>query len=91
MQPTIDQNFYKMGGDALRRGQYIHSCQEMLDGTPGLTSDQYDSFFLGWYDTYRETVGPTTDDTYFPTLPSQIKDREESLQRLKEQGRTPKS
>lgn len=91
MQPIIDDNFYKMGCDALRREQYIHSCQEMLDNMPSITSDQYDSFFMGWYDAYREIVGPTTDDNYFSTLPSQIKDREESLQRLKEQGRIPKA
>lgn len=90
MQPVIDENFYKMGEDALRRGDGIHNCQERLDNTPNLTSDQYDSFFLGWYDAYREERGPTTDDNYFPTLPSQIKEREESLRRLKEQGRSPK-
>ena len=90
MQPVIDQRFYDMGCEALRQDKYLHACQEMLDAMPDLTSDQYDSFFLGWYDTYRELHGPVTEDIYFPILPSQIKAREESLQRLKEQGRTAK-
>jgi hypothetical protein len=87
MQPIIDDRFYKLGCDAFRQERYIHACQEWLDSVPDLTSDQYDSFFLGWHDTYRELKGPTVEDIWFPTLPSQIKEREESLQRLKEQGR----
>lgn len=91
MQPIIDENLYKMGDEALRQERGVHDCQESLDALAGLTSDQYDSFWEGYWDAHREVRGPTTGDYWFPTLPSQIKEREESLQRLKERGRTPKA
>lgn len=87
---TIDQHYYDMGCEAFRQERYMEACQEMLDAIPDLTHNQRESFFLGWNDTYRELKGPTTEDIYFPTLPSQIREREASIKRLRERCKTPK-
>lgn len=89
MQPTIDHNLYKMGCDALRQERPVHDCQESLDSM-SISSDQYDSFWMGYWDTHRELIGPTTEDEWFPTLTSQVRERQESLQRLERQGSAPK-
>lgn len=53
MQPIIDEHFYKLGAQAKQQGRGTWDCQQELNNIPNLTSDQYDSFWLGYGETTK--------------------------------------
>ena len=47
-QPILDEKFFKSGKKS-SKFMKINEAQETLDGIKELTSNQYDSFWLGWF------------------------------------------
>lgn len=88
-QPVICERHYEMGWDARNRGEFIQACQDRLDNTQGLESDQYDSFWAGYHDCDRWLAGgETNDDKWFPS--AFIEGRLASIMRIKKRmGTTP--
>lgn len=46
-QPVVNQTWYE-NGKRCRSTMSLREAQRALDGNPNLTSDEYDSFWLGW-------------------------------------------
>jgi len=83
MQPVISEKWYENGFQCVVTHDLgVHDCEIALDNNLTLTSDEYDSFWLGYWDAVRFQRGETVFDYWFSALPSQIKERKESLARL---------
>jgi len=50
MQPITVDRFYSAGVAAFKSGHTVRQCQETLDNNKALRSDEYDSFWQGYWD-----------------------------------------
>lgn len=58
MQPVIVQTWYDNGFKSfVQHEMSVNACQTALDNNIMLTSDEYDSFWLGYWDAVRQNIG----------------------------------